>query len=185
MSQSEHQPAPSSSVYQYLLSCPWPLVLGTQSSASDICINLTPPKFAGIWPVFTATLLSPFPSLITFTAWREVGIKPCLAGIDPEYVPFLTFSSRRMGQNQLFENIKYSVTTWHNIFTNSTSLIIYKTQFWRLKNQSCDLNELSLDAGINFYFSLVNLICVINFIIKVYTHQCGTLLNFWNKGLSV
>ena len=111
VSQSEHQPAPSSSVYQYLLSCPWPLVLGTQSSASDICINLTPPKFAGIWPVFTATLLSPFPSLITFTAWREVGIKPCLAGIDPEYVPFLTFSSRRMGQNQLFENIKYSVTT--------------------------------------------------------------------------
>ena len=53
------------------------------------------------------------------------------------------------------------------ILTHSTSLIIYKTLFWRLKNQSCDLNELLLDAGINCYFSLVNLVCVINFIIMV------------------
>lgn len=71
------------------------------------------------------------------------------------------------------------------ILTHSTSLIIYKTLFWRLKNQSCDLNELLLDAGINCYFSLVNLVCVINFIIMVHILQCGTLLNFWNKGLSV
>ena len=71
------------------------------------------------------------------------------------------------------------------ILTHSTSLIIYKTLFWRLKNESCDLNELVLDAGINCYFSLINLICIINFIIIVCILQCDTLLNFWNKGLSV
>lgn len=71
------------------------------------------------------------------------------------------------------------------ILTDSTSLIIYKTLFWRLKNESCDLNELALDAGINCYFSLINLICIINFIIIVCIFQCGTLLNFWNKGLLV
>ena len=183
MSQSEHQPAPSSWVYQYLLA------FGSRHSKFSFRYVHQPDssQIRRLACFHCHTSLS-FPQYHYIYSLERSGDKalPCRnRKITPEYVPFLTFSSRRMGQNQLFENIKYSVTTWHNIFTHSTSLIIYKTLFWRLKNQSCDLNELSLDAGINFYFSLINLICVINFIIKVYTLQCGTLLNFWNKGLSV